>query len=358
VECVAIVGGAHGNEANSVALAQHFQAESELVARSSFETLVAVANPAAVEANRRYVETDLNRCFLAETLSNTEGHSTLEHRRARELNELLGPKRSAEPRADFIIDLHNSTAATGVALMLAPQDAFAHEVASYLMDLDPTVVVVEWTDGKPDYALLPTIGRSGMTFEVGPCPWGCLVGELYAQSRRLILAALDYIEAHNLALQAVPLPSPATLAVPVFKPVGTVGYPVGYPMVHPALQARDFELLHEGDPVFMGLDGETHPDHVPHGTFIHVGARPSLTSIPATDATWVSAGGAQLFSRKGCGLQLPEKWSKEPLFPFFINEAAYYETNVAFSVARRKTRNIEVVTRQQMHVAGTELPKL
>ena len=44
-----------------------------------------------------------------------EGQNTLEHRRARELNELLGPKRSANPRADFVIDLHNTTAATGCA---------------------------------------------------------------------------------------------------------------------------------------------------------------------------------------------------------------------------------------------------
>ena len=57
-----------------------------------------------------------------------EGHSSLEHRRARELNALLGPKRSADPRTDFIIDLHNTTAQTGVALMLAPDDSFAHEV--------------------------------------------------------------------------------------------------------------------------------------------------------------------------------------------------------------------------------------
>jgi hypothetical protein len=45
---------------------------------------------------------------------------------------------------------------------------FAHEVAAHLMELDPAVVVVEWTAGKDDYALLPTVGRSGMTFEFGP----------------------------------------------------------------------------------------------------------------------------------------------------------------------------------------------
>eukprot|EP01045_Picozoa_sp_COSAG04_P046901 COSAG04_NODE_17246_length_474_cov_1.882667_1_plen_68_part_00 len=55
--------------------------------------------------------------------------------------------------------------------MLAPNDAFAHEVANHLMEEDTDVVIVEWTRGKSDYHLLPTLGRSGMTFEVGACPW-------------------------------------------------------------------------------------------------------------------------------------------------------------------------------------------
>ena len=156
------------------------------------------------------------------------------------------------------------------------------------------VVVVEWTRGKADYALLPTIGRSGMTFEVGACPWGCLVADRYAQvrtdiapagrpsrcgqinrgnarttwtrctptlsahmaalcltlpvcafclcaaavcacvcvwiwlqSRRLLLSALDFIEAHNKALAALPssrsAPPPLTpLSMPVFTPVASI----------------------------------------------------------------------------------------------------------------------------------------
>ncbi len=39
------------------------------------------------------------------------------------------------------------------------------------MEEDTDVVIVEWTRGKSDYHLLPTLGRSGMTFEVGACPW-------------------------------------------------------------------------------------------------------------------------------------------------------------------------------------------
>lgn len=120
----------------------------------------------------------------------------------------------------------------------------------------PQVVVVEWTRGKSDYALLPTVARSGMTFEVGACPWGCLVADRYAQvrsfvsrlvcvsvwyivlhsfntvcanidaqSRRLILSALDFIEAHNNALKTVPRPPTVSLTMNIFTPVSSISYP-------------------------------------------------------------------------------------------------------------------------------------
>ena len=48
---------------------------------------------------------------------------------------------------------------------------------------------------------------------------GCLVADRYAQSRRLILSALDFIEAHNNALAAVPRPPVSKLSMDVFTPV-------------------------------------------------------------------------------------------------------------------------------------------
>lgn len=92
VHRVAIVGGTHGNEKNGVALAQHFIDSPHHIARPSFETVSLIGNPASVEANARYVEVDMNRCFEAHVLDDPEGFDSVEHRRARELNELLGPK--------------------------------------------------------------------------------------------------------------------------------------------------------------------------------------------------------------------------------------------------------------------------
>ena len=124
-------------------------------------------------------------------------------------------------------------------------------------DLYGAPFAAAYAAARKDYTLLPSVGRSGMTFEVGACPWGCLVADLYAQSRKLILAALDFIEAHNTALdpwQSSP-PEMMTIEVPVFNSIFAMQYPDGYPMIHPALQGRDFTRLEEGDPIFMGLDG-------------------------------------------------------------------------------------------------------
>lgn len=195
--CVAVVGGTHGNETNGVYLAKHFMKASESVRRSSFETICTLSNVASIEANSRYVETDMNRCFLLKDLKDESGNlNTLEQKRAKELNSMLGPKQSENPKADFIFDLHNTTSATGVALMMAPDDGFAHEVGAYLQSIDPSVTIVDW-NAVDDWGMLPTIGRSGMTFEVGAAPWGAIEPSQYRQSHKLILAGLDYIEAHN-----------------------------------------------------------------------------------------------------------------------------------------------------------------
>ena len=82
---------------------------------------------------------------------------------------------------------------------MAPNDALSHAVAAHLQA--PTFGAHrQWTRGA-DYPML-SVARSGMTFEVGPVAWGVIDGALYAQSLRLVKAALDYVHAHNLALEA------------------------------------------------------------------------------------------------------------------------------------------------------------
>ena len=106
-----------------VFLAKHYIRHPELVQRPSFETKTVMTNVASVEANRRYVETDMNRCFLLKDLQDPK-LDTLEHKRAREIDAELGPKSSPDPKADIVFDLHNTTANSGFLLLMAPEARF------------------------------------------------------------------------------------------------------------------------------------------------------------------------------------------------------------------------------------------
>lgn len=295
VRRVAIVGGTHGNETNGVYLAKYFMRDPQLVKRPSFETEVLLSNTAAIEQNTRYVEEDLNRCYLlADLIDDKKADTTLERKRAREVDSILGPKSSPEPRCDLIIDLHNTTAATDIALLMAPDDTFAHELGHHLMTLDDGVRIINWND-QNDWALCPSVGRSGMTFEVGACPWGCLMPELFQRSRKLVLALLDYVEMHN-TLVAAGATKRQEVTIPVYRSIGiSIDYPreengdlVG--MVHQDLQGHDFKELRDGDNLFVKFDGEV-----------------------------------QKFNRQAH--KVPDAHSA--VYALFVNEAAYYEKKIA-----------------------------
>mmetsp|Transcript_19467 Transcript_19467/g.39251 ORF Transcript_19467/g.39251 Transcript_19467/m.39251 type:complete len:325 (+) Transcript_19467:76-1050(+) len=295
VKRVAIVGGTHGNETNGVYLAKLFMRNPDVVKRPSFETEVFLSNVGAIERNTRYVEEDLNRCYLlADLTDSSKASTTVERKVALEVDQRLGPKGAAEPRCDLVIDLHNTTSASGIALMMAPDDDFGHELGHHLASLDDSVRICQWNT-LPDWSLCASVGRSGMTFEVGPCPWGCLVPDLFDRSRRLVLALLDYVEAHNkrvvsgaAARESVTVPVYRSLGISLDFPRAADGEIDGMP--HPDLQGRDFSELRDGDNIFMSFAGE-----------------------------------ATKFYRKG--FKVPE--GTGPVYPVFINEAAYYEKKIA-----------------------------
>lgn len=274
-------------------MAKHFLRNPDLVRRPSFDTEVFLSNTDAIAANTRYVDEDLNRCYLAADLSDdSKATVNRERKRAREVDQILGPKSSPEPRCDLVVDLHNTTAATGFALLMAPDDGFAHELGGHLMGLDDDVRIVNWNDQK-DWSLCPSVGRSGMTFEVGPCPWGCIVPDLFRRSVRLLLALLDKVEAHNALVMSGAVRCEETV-LPVYRSIGiSIDYPRGEDgdivgMVHPDL--IDFKELQDGDGLFLTFDGEVVP-----------------------------------FTRNAH--KVPDKYAE--VYALFVNEAAYYEKKIA-----------------------------
>jgi succinylglutamate desuccinylase len=291
IQRVAIVGGTHGNELTGVYLVQKFQQFPELVQRSSFETIMLLANPKAVAMNQRYVDRDLNRCFADGDLQNL-GLTGYENERAKAIAAQLGPK--DHPQVDVIIDLHSSTANMGVTILPSSRHPFNLRLATYLSAIHPAVRVccgVECSQATP---MLRSLSPWGCTIEVGAIAQGLLDAHHFQQTEQLIHAILDYLDAMN---QGQPVSIGSSLTV--YQAIASVDYPrnaVGelQAMIHPQLQFKDYEPLHCGDPMFMTFTGET---------------------LPYTGTSTV--------------------------FPIFINEAAYYEKGIAMTLTEKQQVSVE-----------------
>lgn len=136
VERTAIVGGTHGNELIGVFQVSKFEQLPHLVQRSTFETLTLISNPQAVAAGRRYIDTDLNRCFDPEDLQNPNLVN---------YGQLLAKKIAhtiQQEKIDFTIDLHTTTSNMGLTITLHNQHPYLLHLAAYLTTLNPLVRVL------------------------------------------------------------------------------------------------------------------------------------------------------------------------------------------------------------------------
>eukprot|EP00064_Thunnus_orientalis_P006420 superscaffoldBa00000665_g6437 len=267
---VAVCGGTHGNELSGVYLVRELlKAQQKREEEEPMTVMMVLSNPRAMLQCRRYIDTDLNRCFTHAILNGPESDmAPYEMIRSRELNAMLGPKGSPEA-VDFVCDLHNTTANMGLCL-------------------------IAYSD----------------TIEIGPQAHGVVRSNVYTAMKLGVQHMLDWIRSFN---------SGATFeggCVEVFTMVKHIDYPRDKETrhitaaIHPQLQDRDFCLLHPEDPLFQTFSGET-------------------------------------LRYKG----------REPLYPFFINECAYYEKGIALSLARKRCVMIPAVrvqTEQEQQQANEQ----
>jgi succinylglutamate desuccinylase len=269
---VAIVGGTHGNELTGIYLVKKFEQFPELLQRPSLEYITILANPRAIEANRRYIDRDLNRCFDTEDLANPALHS-YEDIRAREVAAQLGSKE--QPQVDLIIDLHSTTANMGLTILPSSKHPFNLRLAAYLCELDPAVRVSCGLQCGQDAPMVRSLSPLGCTIEVGAIAQGVLQADLFHQTEMLVHAILDYIDAQN---RGKPRSAPAILTL--YQAIATIDYPrnaVGdiQAAIHPQLQFRDYEPLSPGQPMFLSWLGETisyQQEQVVHPIFINEAA--------------------------------------------------------------------------------------
>lgn len=288
---VAIVGGTHGNEFTGAYLIQKFAQFRHLITKLSFETVTLLANPNAFAAGRRYVEKDLNRCFLKQDLQDIT-LSSYEELRAKSIQDILAS--SGDQQADFILDLHSSTANMGLTIILVNNHPLNLQLAAYLSQINPLVRVYHCSfKSIAENPFVNSLCELGFAIEVGPIAQGILKATLFQQTEELVYTVLDYLEQFNQGK----IPSTNETLI-VYNHLSVVDYPKKqdgtiFGMIHPELQDKDYQALNPGDPIFITFDDKT---------IVYEGA-----SI---------------------------------VWPIFINEAAYYEKGIAMCLTQKQQINI------------------
>jgi len=285
---VAIVGGTHGNELAGVYLVNYWRnTEPQFITRSSFSTETLLANTKAIGINKRYLDSDLNRQFSAESLADMN-LSNYEQSRAKVINQQLGPKGAS--KTDLIIDLHNTTSNMGPSLLIPQQGEFYDLLAIYIIEVMPEVIVLLDEDhiANEDHHLLSTIAKRGVIVEVGPVPQGVLKHEVNEQMAKMTAIILDFVELYN-SNNLPQLPS----STDAFRYLESLTLPVNdknerMGMVHKNIEGNDFQPVKPGDPIFALFDG-----------------------------TEINYQG------------------EKTVYPAFINEAAYYDNNLAMSLCEK-----------------------
>lgn len=293
------------------------------LARDSMTVFPLLANTAAVHAERRYVNADLNRSFTSTVLTRPCGGGecgVAEEVRAKEIAAVL-----ASHHTDLCLDLHNTTSASSCLIVSRPADLFGLHCAAAMLgaaraagyaDLKiwspavwvqpggwsesttPTAAGAGAAEASP-FAHVGSVVPSDIGIELGPQPHGVLLAWTVALAEVLVHAALDFCEAFNAGAQL-----PQVDGVELFSLAHAVKYPAFdfdadpattappqrlRTLVHPRLQGRDFRALHPSDPAFVSLE----------------------------------TGGAIAYG------------GAESCYPVFVNEGAYLENGTAFYACTR-----------------------
>lgn len=288
IEQVAVVGGTHGNEFSGIYLLKKWQKRPELLARNGLSVDTVFANTKAHEENKRYIDCDLNRQFIARDLAD-ETLTNYEQSRAKVINAQLGPKGDA--KSDFIIDLHNTTSNMGPTLILLQSDLFNRQLGAYVLAKMPEAVIVfEDQVSLDEHYFLASIANQGVIVEIGPQPQSVIRQDVLDHMENMTQHILDFVVLFNeQKVEDLPESYTAYRYIESLKlPEDEAGERIG--MVHKNLQDQDFTPIVKGDPIFTLFDG---------GEICYEGDYEA--------------------------------------YPHFINEAAYYDNNLAMSLAKKIT---------------------
>nr|XP_057937188.1 N-acyl-aromatic-L-amino acid amidohydrolase (carboxylate-forming) B [Doryrhamphus excisus] len=296
----AICGGTHGNEMTGIHLVQQME-KNKVKEIEHVSVMTVLSNPDAVKVCRRYMETDLNRCFTSALLSTPLNTSSpYEMKQAHKLNALLGPKGSPEA-VDLVCDLHNTTSNMGLCFIFFNYDWIALHICKYVQSKTSygTIRAIQLVVPDSETFSLETVGKHGFSIEVGPQPTGVVRADIYNMVNETLDIIIEWLQKFN---SGCSFEGGEMEAFSYFKTIDYPRDPTTHEItaaIHPQLQDNDFKLLQPGDPIFQSFTGET---------VAHEG---------------------------------------EAAYPFFVNECAYYEKKTAFHLGLKKNISIPSISMQK-----------
>lgn len=285
---VLVVAGTHGNEINGPWLLEQWASHPALIDSCGCEVETITGNPGAQADGRRYRDRDLNRSFrpdLLECAKDNPEQADQEMRRALALLEAFGPH--GQTPCDCVLDLHSTTAAMGNCMVVYGRRPADLALAALVQARLGLPVYLHEADAAQQGFLVER-WPLGLVLEVGPVPQNVRRHDIVEQTRLGLQACLA-------ALAAVIDGSaryPGQLVV--HRHLGSMDLPREHDggasaLIHPQFQNSDWAPLRKGDPMFITADGTTINFEGPDGAV-----------------------------------------------PVFINEAAYAEKAIAFSLTQRE----------------------
>ena len=161
IKDILLCGGTHGNEWTGVYVVKNEDFSYETLNISKILT-----NPLAYENRVRYLEKDLNRCFLPDELGDSRS-SNKEQAKAKDLLKEI-------QNADLVIDLHTTTSNMGPTLILAHEDDFLLQIAANAQKIYPDIKIIKEIGDQ----YLISRAKYGFIVEVGPCAQNVLSAQI------------------------------------------------------------------------------------------------------------------------------------------------------------------------------------
>jgi len=180
---------------------------------------------------------------------------------------------------DLIIDLHTTTTNMGLTAILNNTHKITRQTCCLLKERNNGLKLIEEVDLDEDCNHLGRLAPACVTIEVGPVANNVVSGDLVLKTYQMISDILNFDYKQNFDFEKTE----------VYKTIETLKFPPeeGW-YIHPEIENSDFKMIKKGQPLFINIAGET------------------------------------------------INYQKDyEAFPFFINEAAYLESDSAMIFAKK-----------------------